>query len=98
MECHTFRLKCPRRISKFMNDIFNKCSKFSIVYIDDKLRSINQHRKHLNIFLNIIRKVGIAVAAKGLNSLFPKSDLGHHIHTRTIILFNRAIIFVTNFR
>jgi len=38
-----------------MNDIFNPISKFTIVYMDDVLvfsKSLDQHFKHVNIFLS----------------------------------------------
>nr|ABN08568.1 hypothetical protein MtrDRAFT_AC157504g38v2 [Medicago truncatula] len=57
MDCYAFGLKIAH--SEFhikMNDIFNPISKFTIVYIDDVLvfsKSLDQHFKHVNIFLSI---------------------------------------------
>jgi hypothetical protein len=50
-----------------MNDIFNSFSHFNIVYIDDVLifsKSIEEHWKHLNSFLDTIKHSGLVVSAK----------------------------------
>jgi hypothetical protein len=50
-----------------MNDIFNPFTYFTIVYIDDILifsKSIEEHWKHLNSFLEIIKHSGLVVSAK----------------------------------
>ncbi|KAL2498553.1 polyprotein [Abeliophyllum distichum] len=64
----SFGLKnAPSEFQKIMNDIFNPYQNFSIVYIDDVLvysDSIEQHLKHLQIFLSVARKNGIAVSEK----------------------------------
>jgi len=44
-----------------MNDIFNPYSNFFIVFIDDVLifsQSIDQHFKHKDSFVNIIKRNG----------------------------------------
>jgi hypothetical protein len=59
MECNVIRSeKCPYEFQNIMNEIFNPFSHFSIVYIDDVLifsKSIEEHWKHLNTFVNIVR-------------------------------------------
>ena len=54
-----FRLKnAPSEFQDIMNEIFNPFSNFSIVYIDDVLvfsKPIEEHWKHLNLFLDIIK-------------------------------------------
>ena len=43
----------------FKIDIFTPFTKFSIVYIDNVLiftKSIDDHRKHLDIFVNVIKR------------------------------------------
>ena len=47
-----------------MNEIFNNYENFIIVYINDVLifsENIDQHFKHINIFINIIKKNGLAM-------------------------------------
>nr|KYP43052.1 polyprotein [Cajanus cajan] len=60
-----FGLKnAPSEFQKIMNDIFNPYTSFAIVYIDDVLifsQSIDQHFKHVNIFVKIITQNGFAV-------------------------------------
>jgi len=62
-----FGLKnAPLEFQNIMNDIFNPYTSFIIIYIDDVLvfsTSIEQHFKHLNIFINIIVKNGLAISA-----------------------------------
>nr|KYP62718.1 polyprotein [Cajanus cajan] len=61
-----FGLKnAPSEFQKIMNDIFNPYTSFAIVYIDDVLifsQSIDQHFKHVNIFVRTIRQNGLAVS------------------------------------
>jgi hypothetical protein len=52
-----------------MNDIFNPFSHFTIVYIDDVLifsKSIEEHWKHLNAFLETIKHNGLVVSASNI--------------------------------
>ena len=67
----SFGLKnAPSEFQKIMNDIFNPYSKFIIVYIDDVLifsQNIDQHFKHIQTFINIIRQNGLAVSKSKIN-------------------------------
>ena len=55
-----FGLKnAPSEFQKIMNDVFNPYTSFIIVYIDDILiffQNIDQHFKHLNTLINIIKR------------------------------------------
>ena len=66
-----FRLKnTPSEFQKIMNDIFYPCSKFIIVYIDDVLsfsQSIDQHFKHIHIFIRIVKQNGLLVSKTKIN-------------------------------
>jgi hypothetical protein len=63
-----FGLKnAPSEFQNIMNDIFNPFTHFAIVYIDDVLifsKSIEEHWKHLNSFLDTIKHSGLVVSAK----------------------------------
>ena len=63
-----FGLKnAPSEFQNIMNDIFNLFTHFTIVYIDGVLifsKSIDEHWKHLNSFLDIIKNSGLVVLAK----------------------------------
>ena len=54
-----FGLKtAPSEFQNIMNDIFTHFTDFSIVYIDDALifsKSIDDHWKHLDIFVKLCR-------------------------------------------
>nr|KYP33646.1 polyprotein [Cajanus cajan] len=78
---------------KIMNDIFNPYTSFSIVYIDDVLifsQSLDQHFKHVNIFVKIIKQNGLAVSSS-------KIFLGHIIHQGKITPISRSIEFSDKF-
>nr|KYP62316.1 polyprotein [Cajanus cajan] len=68
-----FGLKnAPSELQKIMNDIFNPYTSFAIVYIDNVLifsQSIDQHFKHVNIFVKIIRQNGLAVSSSKISLL-----------------------------
>jgi len=86
---------------KVMNDIFNPYSKFSIVYIDHVLifsQTIEQHFKHLQTFINIVKQNGLVVSQTKIN-LFQTIIwfLGHNIHQGTIIPIDRSIEFANKF-
>ena len=57
----------PSEFQNIMNEIFTHFTHFSIVYIDDVLifsSSIKQHWKHLNNFVQIIKKNGLVVSSQ----------------------------------
>ena len=58
-----FGLKnAPSEFRNIMNDIFTPFTDFSIVYIDDVLifsKSIDDHWKHLDIFVKVIKHNGL---------------------------------------
>ena len=63
-----FGLKhAPSEFPRIMNEIYNPYSQFIIVYIDDILiysSSIDQHFKHLNIFLHVTKANELVVFQK----------------------------------
>jgi hypothetical protein len=76
-------------------------SKYSIVYIDDVLifsKSIEEHWKHLNSFLEVSKINGLVVFATKIK-LFQTNIrfLGYNIHESKISLINRVIQFVDKF-
>jgi len=84
-----FGLKnAPSEFQNIIYDISTLYISFSIVYIDDVLvfsKSIDQHFKHLQIFLHIIEKNGLAVSASKLVLFQTKIRfLGHDIYQGTI--------------
>ena len=58
MECNAFWFKtCTLKVSKDL-------TKFILIYIDDVVvfsKSIDQHFKHFNIFLNVIQRNGLTI-------------------------------------
>jgi hypothetical protein len=66
-----FGLKnAPSEFQNIMNEIFTPFTKFSIVYIDDVLifsESVEQHWKHLNIFMQIIQHNGLVLSPTKIN-------------------------------
>ncbi|KAK2973928.1 hypothetical protein RJ640_019443 [Escallonia rubra] len=73
----------------------------SIVYIDDVLiysQTIDQHWKHLNTFLKIIKHNGLAVSAKKICLFQTKIRfLGHNIEKGSIIPIDRSVEFASKF-
>ena len=67
MECHAFGLKnAHSEFQNIMNDIFTPFTDFSNVYIDDVLifsKTIDDHWKHLDIFVKVIKHNGLVVLA-----------------------------------
>ena len=63
--------------------------------IDDVLvfsKSIDQHFKHLNIFLDVTQKNGLIVSQKKMSLLQMKNRfLGHYVFQGTISLIERVI-------
>ena len=74
---------------------------FIIVYIDDVLvfsKTIDQHFKHLQTFLHIIEKNGLAVSASKLVLFQTKIRfLAHDIYQGTIKPIMRSVAFADKF-
>ena len=97
-----FSLKnAPSEFQNIMNDIFNSFSHFTIVYIDDVLvysSSIDEHWKHLYLFLETIKRNGLVVFAKKIKLFQTKVRfLGYDISEGQIRLIDRAIQFADKF-
>ena len=84
-----------------MNDIFTPFTDFSIVYIDDVLifsKTIDDHWKHLNIFVRVIKQIGLVVSASKISLFQDKIRfLGHTIYKGTLSPIDRAIQFANKF-
>ena len=84
-----------------MNDIFNSFSHFTIVYIDDVLvysKFIDEHRKHLYSFLDIIKRNGLVVSAKKIKLFQTKVHFnGYDISEGQIRPIDKAIQFADKF-
>jgi c-di-GMP-related signal transduction protein len=84
-----------------MNEIFNPFSKFYIVYIDDVLifsKSIDEHWKHLNSFLSIIKINGLVVSSPKIKLFQTKIRfLGYNIYQGKISPIDRVIKFADKF-
>jgi len=97
-----FGLKnAPSEFQNIMNDILGPLSKYSIVYIDDVLifsKSIEEHWKHLNSFLEVIKINGLVVSATKIK-LFQTNIrfLGYNIHQSRISPISRVIQFADKF-
>jgi hypothetical protein len=97
-----FGLKnAPSEFQNIMNDILGLLSKYSIVYIDDVLifsKSIEEHWKHLNSFLEVIKINGLVVSATKIK-LFQTNIrfLGYNIHQSRISPISRVIQFADKF-
>ena len=84
-----FGLKnAPSEFQNIMNDIFTPYTAFIIVYIDDVLifsNTIDQHFKHLQIFISVMERNGLAASASKLLLFQTKVRfLGHNIYQGTI--------------
>ena len=83
------------------NEIFNPFSKFCIVYIDDVLifsKSIDEHWKHLNSFLSIIKINGLVVSSPKIKLFQIKIRfLGYNIYQAKISPIDRVIKFADKF-
>ena len=93
-----FGLKnAPSEFQNIMNDIFNPFSKFCIVYIDDVLifsKFIDEHWKHLNSFLDIIKHNGLVVSSPKIKFFQTKIRfLGYNIYQGKISPIDRVIKF-----
>jgi hypothetical protein len=84
-----------------MNDIFNPFSHFTIVYIDDVLifsKSIEEHWKHLNAFLETIKHNGLVVSASKIKLFQTKIRfLGFDISEGKIRPIDRTFQFANKF-
>lgn len=84
-----------------MNDIFNPYTSFTIVYIDDVLifsNSIDQHFKHFQIFLHVIKKNGLAISTLKIKLFQTKIRfLGHEIYQGSIKPIARDLDFTDKF-
>ena len=87
----------PNEFQNIMNDIFNPFSKFCIVYIDDFLifsKSIDEHWKHLNSFIDIIKRNGLVVSSPKIKLFQTKIRfLGYNIYQGKISPIDRVIKF-----
>jgi len=97
-----FGLKnAPSEFQNIMNDIFTPYTAFIIVYIDDVLvfsNTIDQNFKHLQIFISVMEKNGLAASTSKLLLFQTKVRfLGHNIHQGTIKPIQRALAFADKF-
>ena len=97
-----FGLKnAPSEFQNIMNEILNPFSKFCIVYIDDKLifsKSIEEHWKYLNSFLDIIKFNGLVVSSPKIKLFQTKIRfLGYNIYQGKIGPIDRVIKFANKF-
>ena len=97
-----FGLKnAPFEFQNIMNGIFTPYTSFIIVYINNVLvfsKSIDQHFKHLQTFLHVIEKNGLAVSASKMVLFQTKIRfLGHDIYQGTIKPILRSLAFADKF-
>jgi len=97
-----FGLKnAPSEFQNIMNDICTLYTAFIIVYIDDVLvfsNTIDQHFKHLQIFISVMERNGLAASASKLLLFQAKVRfLGHNIYQGTIKPIQRALAFADKF-
>ena len=91
-----FGLKnAPPEFQKIMNDIFNQYQEFTIVYIDDVLvfsNTVDQHFKHLRVFLNVIKSNGLVVSQPKIKLFETKIRfLGYEINQGIIKPIQRSL-------
>ena len=84
-----FRLKnAPSEFQNIMNDIFTPYTSFIIVYTDNVLvfsKAIDQHFKHLQTFIFVMEKNGLAASVSKMILFQTKIRfLGHDIYQGTI--------------
>ena len=97
-----FGLKnAPSEFQNIMNEIFNPFSSHAIIYIDDVLiflESLDQHRQHLQTFLQTVKLNGLVVSAPKIK-LFQTRIwfLGFNIHHGVIKPIDKAIQFADKF-
>ena len=91
----------PSEFQRIMNEIFNPYSKFTIVYIDDVLvfsPNLEQHYKHLKIFIKIIQQNGLVISKTKINLFQTRIRfLGQYITQGTITPIERSIAFANKF-
>ena len=97
-----FGLKnAPSKFQNIMNEIFNPFSSHAIVYIDDMLifsKSLDQHWKHLQAFLQIVKLNGLVVSAPKIKLFQTRVRfLGFDIHHGVINPIDRGIQFADKF-
>jgi len=97
-----FGLKnAPSKFQKVMDNIFKPYFNWLIVYIDDVLifsKNIDDHFKHVNIFMKLVQKNGLVLSKKKIE-VFQTSIkfLGHKICNGQISLQQHAIEFADKF-
>ena len=81
--------------------MFNPCASFIIVYIDDVLafsNTINQHFRHLQTFINVVKRNGLAISASKLILFQTKIRfLGYNIYQSIIGPSMRSLAFIDKF-
>ena len=95
-----FGLKnAPSEFKNIMDDIFTPYTSFIIVYIDDVLVfSIDQHFKHLQTFIHVVEKNGLAASASKMILFHTKIRfLGHDIYQGTNKPIQRSLAFADKF-
>ena len=102
MECNAlWPKKCTLWIPKYNEWDFNPFSTHAIVYIDDVLifsESLEQHKKHLQAFLNTVKLNGLVVSAPKIKLFQTKVRfLGFDIHHGIIKPIDRSIQFTEKF-
>jgi hypothetical protein len=98
----SFGLKnAPNEFQNIMNDILNPLSKFSIVYINDVLiffKSIEEHREHLKLFLEVIKVNGLVVSTTKIKLVQTNIRFfGYNIRWSKISPISRVIQFADKF-
>jgi hypothetical protein len=97
-----FDLKnAPSEFQNIMNDILSPLSKYSIVYIYDVLifsKFIEEHWKHFNSFLEVIKFNGLLVSSTKIKLFLTNIRfLGYNIHQSKISPISRVIQFAYKF-
>src|SRR5262249_9351485 len=91
----------PSEFQRIMNEIFNDLSNFIIVYIDDVLifsPNMDQHFKHVKLFMNVARKDGLIVSPTKISLFQTKVRfLELNIYNGTILPIQRSIEFTSKF-
>ena len=81
--------------------LINPFSNFIIVYIDDVLiysTFVEEHWKHLNRFVQIVKENGLSLSASKINLFQTKIRfLGYHIYQETITPTQRSFQFADKF-